>query len=141
MSQAIAFDTYAYVKKLRDAGVDERQAAIQAEALVNLVEDRLTTKQDLAGVESSLRRDIKELDVKIESFRLELKRDIKELDVKIESFRLELKRDIKELDVKIESIRSELKRDIKELEQRMVIKLGSLMVVAVGVVAALVKLL
>ncbi|MBF0131383.1 MAG: DUF1640 domain-containing protein [Magnetococcales bacterium] len=141
MSQAIAFDTYAYVKKLRDAGVDERQAAIQAEALVNLVEDRLTTKQDLAGAESSLRRDIKELDVKIESFRLELKRDIKELDVKIESFRLELKRDIKELDVKIESIRSELKRDIKELEQRMVIKLGSLMVVAVGVVAALVKLL
>jgi len=35
----------------------------------------------------------------------------------------------------------ELKRDIKELEQRMVIKLGSLMVVAVGAVAALVKLL
>ncbi|MBF0627439.1 MAG: hypothetical protein HQL91_04380 [Magnetococcales bacterium] len=40
MSTALAFDTYAYVRKLRDAGVDEDQAAIQAEALVVLVEDR-----------------------------------------------------------------------------------------------------
>ncbi|MBF0604878.1 MAG: hypothetical protein HQL07_14440 [Nitrospirae bacterium] len=163
MSQAIAFDTYTYVKKLRDAGVDERQAAIQAEALVALVEDRLTTKKDLAEVEVTVGVRFKELDVKIESVRSELKRDIKELDakvevrfkeldakvevrfkeldVKIESVRSELKRDIKELDVKIESVRSELKRDIKELEQRMVIKLGSLMFVAVGAVAALVKLL
>ncbi|MBF0111050.1 MAG: hypothetical protein HQL76_17940 [Magnetococcales bacterium] len=127
MTHAIAFDTYTYVKKLRDAGVDERQAAIQAEALVALIEERLATKRDLAQTEAVLRRDIKELDVKIESVRAESKRDI-------ESVRSDLKRDIKELDTKVE-VR------IKELEQRMVIKLGSLMVVAVGVVAAMVKLL
>jgi hypothetical protein len=32
-------------------------------------------------------------------------------------------------------------RDMREMEQRMIIKLGGLMVVAVGVVATLVKLL
>ena len=38
-------------------------------------------------------------------------------------------------------VESNLKRDMRELEQRMVIKLGGLMVLAVGVVATLVKLL
>ncbi|HIJ83663.1 MAG: DUF1640 protein [Magnetococcales bacterium] len=118
MSATIAFDTYAYVKKLRDAGVDELQAGIQAEALVALVEDRLATKQDmftlkrdltaveaslrrdLADVEASLRRDIKEIDAKIETTRAELKRDIKEIDVKAETR-------FRELDAKIETSKAE----------------------------------
>ncbi|HIJ83232.1 MAG: DUF1640 protein [Magnetococcales bacterium] len=94
MNTTIAFDTHAYVKKLRDAGVDERQAEIQAEALVALVEDRLATKQDiftlkrdLADVEANLRRDIKELDVKIEAVRADLKRDM-------EATKLEMRRDV-----------------------------------------------
>ena len=39
------------------------------------------------------------------------------------------------------SVKVELKNDMLLLEQRMTIKLGALMVIAVGVVAALVKLL
>ncbi|MGH8533309.1 MAG: hypothetical protein ACREV1_11465 [Gammaproteobacteria bacterium] len=53
----------------------------------------------------------------------------------------ELKRDIKELEVKIEQIRSDLTRDIKDLEYRMTIKLGAMLVVAVGAMATLAKLL
>ena len=45
-----------------------------------------------------------------------------------------LRRDMNELEVS-------LKRDMREMEQRMTIKLGGLMVVAVGAVATLVKLL
>ena len=69
-------------------------------------------------IESNLatKRDIEEL-------RSELKRDIQEL-------RSELKRDIQEL-------RNEFKRDIKELEQRMIIKLGALIVVTIGIIVAL----
>jgi len=47
---------------------------------------------------------------------------------------LATKRDISEL-------RQELKADFRELELRMTIKLGSMLVVAVGVIAAVVKLL
>ncbi len=48
--------------------------------------------------------------------------------------KLATKQDLKELEAR-------LTRDLKELELRLTIRLGSMMVVAIGVVAALVKLL
>ncbi len=83
MSQTIAFDTLAYAKRLKEVGVPEKQAEVQAEAMVELVEERLATKQDIL----------------------------------------------------------DLKRDMKEMEMRITIRLGALMMAAVGTVAALVKLL
>ena len=53
----------------------------------------------------------------------------------------DLKRDIKELEIKVEKIRSDLARDLKDLEYRMTIKLGTMMVVAVGAMAALTRVL
>ena len=47
---------------------------------------------------------------------------------------LATKRDLKELEVA-------LSRDLKELELRLVIRLGTIVVIAVGIVATLVKLL
>jgi hypothetical protein len=84
---AIAFDTLAYSKKLRLAGVPEAQAEVQAEAMAELVEERLATK-----------------------------RDLKELEDRI-NYRL------------------------TELEYKLTVRLGSMMVVAVSLIAALVKLL
>ncbi|MGH8570886.1 MAG: hypothetical protein ACREXU_23490 [Gammaproteobacteria bacterium] len=52
-----------------------------------------------------------------------------------------LRNEIKQLDVKIEQIRSDLARDLRDLEHRLTIKLGTMMVVAVGAMATLVKLL
>lgn len=98
MSVALTFDTYAYVKRLRDAGVPERQAEVQAEAMVSIIEDRLASKRDLAEVWASLARDMAQ-------------------------------------------IRADLKRDLTEMEYRMTIKLGGLMMAAVTIVAAMVKLL
>ncbi len=54
---------------------------------------------------------------------------------------LATKRDLKELETRLTRDIAEVKRDIRESEQRTIIRLGSMMVVAVGVVAALVKLL
>ena len=62
------------------------------------------------------------------------KRDLKELETT-------LRRDMKELEASTKQDIAEVKRDIRESEQRVIIRLGSMMVVAVGVVAALVKLL
>ena len=72
----IAFDTLAYAKKLKAAGFSDEQAEVQAEALAELIDERLATKQDL-----------------------------------------------------------------KELEYRLIIRLGGMMVIAIGIVATLVKLL
>ncbi len=84
---AITFDTRASIKRLEAAGVSEKQAEVQAQAISGLVNDRLVTNQDLA------------------------------LAIK------------------------ELEHALKELEYRLVIRLGSMMVVAIGIVTALVKLL
>ena len=87
MAHSVVFDTLAYAKKLRGAGFTEQQAEVQAEALAQIIDERLATKQDI----------------------------------------------------------QELRRDIIEMEQRLTykltIRLGTMLVAAVGVVAALVKIL
>ena len=46
-----------------------------------------------------------------------------------------------DLSREIESLRKDMTHEMRALEQRMVIKLGTLMMIAIGVVATLVKLL
>lgn len=120
MPSVIAFDTHAYVKKLRDVGVPEPQAEIQAEAMAALIEDRLATKEELKAVEANLRRDIKELEVN-------LKRDLKELENKLEQR-------LREMDNKLD-------QRLREVEMRMTIRLGTIIAVATTVLAILIKLL
>ncbi len=138
MHAAAAFDTYAYVKKLKDVGVPEDQAAVQVEALTALIADRMASRSDLADVEIALKRDNKELEIA-------LKRDNKELDVKLETrikeLDVKLETRIKELEARVEIRFKELEAQIKELEMRLTIRLGTIMVVGRGVRAALVKIL
>ena len=115
----LAFDTHKYVKRLTAVGMPEKQAEVIAYEQRSLIEDQLATKHDIAEV----KRDIEEL-------RAEIKRDIEEL-------RAEVKRDI-----------AEVKRDLKELEQRLIIRLGGMMIAGFGVmiagfgvIAALIKFL
>lgn len=61
MSNAIAFDTLAYAKKLRQAGFTEAQAEVQAEALASIIDNRLATKEDIIA----LQRDLKELEIRL----------------------------------------------------------------------------
>ena len=53
----------------------------------------------------------------------------------------EVKRDIAEVKRDIEELRAEVKRDIKESEQRLIIRLGGMMIAGFGVIAALIKFL
>ena len=99
-------------QRLKEAGFTEQQAEALADAEAEFIEQNLATKRDIADV----------------------KRDIKELEVT-------LRNEIKQLDVKMEQIRSDLARDLKDLEYRMTMKLGTMMVVAVGAMAALTRVL
>ena len=54
MSEALAFDTLAYAKKLKQAGVPEQQAEMHAEALATIVDEKLATKRDLKELEMRL---------------------------------------------------------------------------------------
>lgn len=61
-NRAIVFDTLRYANKLKAAGVSEKQAEVQAEALAEIIDDKLATKRDLKELENELKRDIKELE-------------------------------------------------------------------------------
>ena len=132
---AIMFDTHAFVKELTEAGMPEPQAEVLARSQALLIDEKLATKEDLKKLELATKRDLKDLELAtkrdLKDLELATKRDLKELEEKI-------KRDLKELEEKIN-------RDLNEMELRLTYKLtlrmGSMMVVAIGVVAALVKLL
>ncbi len=120
---AIAFDTLKFAKRLKEAGFTEQQAEALAAAEADFIEEHLATKRDIAEVLQV----IKQLELATKHDIAELNRDLKELEVS-------LKRDIKELE-------TNLARDLKGLEYRMTIKLGAMLVVTVGAMAALVKIL
>lgn len=64
MTTAI-FDTLAFTKKLKAAGVPEAQAEVQAEAIAELIDQKLATKQDIHRLETSLKRDIQDMSNKL----------------------------------------------------------------------------
>ena len=62
---AIMFDTHAFVKELTEAGMPERQAEVLARSQATLIDEKLATKQDLDALESRLKRDMKELELRL----------------------------------------------------------------------------
>jgi len=94
---AVTFDTLKFARRLQAAGMDQRLAEEQAEALAEALEvnrQALATKADMAD----LRKDMQRME-------------------------------------------ADLRKDVQRMEQRLTIKLGAMLVVAVGAVATLVKLL
>lgn len=59
------FDTLMYSKKLKHAGFTEEQAEIQAEAIKELIDDKLATKHDLKQTEERLTNKINEMSYKL----------------------------------------------------------------------------
>ena len=138
---AIAFDTLKYSKRLKDAGVPDKQAEAEVEALAEALEVNLKdlpTKDDLTRETGLLRRDLKELESS-------LKRDIKELEGSqkrdLKELETSLKHDLTESESRLKHENELMRLEMRDIERRMTIKLGGLMVVAVGAVATLVKLL
>ena len=125
------FDTHALVKELTQVGMPEQQAEVLARSQAALIDEKLATKVDLKKLELATKRDLKELEQAT-------KRDFKELEQAT-------KRNFKELEQAtkrdLKGLEQATKRDLKELELRLILRLGSIMVVAVGAVTALVRLL
>ena len=68
MSEAIAFDTHRFVKRLTESGFTERQAETLADEHIALLNANLATKTDI----ESLKVDIESLKVDIESLKVEM---------------------------------------------------------------------
>jgi len=121
--KAANFDSLTYANRLKAAGMDGGLAEVQASVMTEVIQDHfhtLSTKQELQQVGQDLR---KEMNLMGQDLR-------KEMNLMGQDLRKEM-----------QLLRLEVQKDMQLLEQRMVIKLGSLMVLAIGVVATVVRLL
>jgi predicted nuclease with TOPRIM domain len=119
---AIAIDTLAYARRLREAGFTEQQAEGQAEALAAAMTDTLATKVDLQAL--ATKDDLREMEARLEA-RLETRFDAR-LDARLSELerRIDLRMDAR----------------LADLERRMTMRLGGIMVAGIGFMSALAKL-
>lgn len=133
---SIMFDTHIFVKKLISVGFSEIQAEALAEEQGKLIEDKLATKQDVW----LLREDMEAFKIairqEIENFKIELRQEM-------ESFKVELRQEMesfkKDIHHELTSFKQEFSHSMKELELRMTIKLGSMLVIALGIFTTIIK--
>ena len=117
---SVAFDTLRAARKLRDeGGFDERQAAILVDTFAEGMTETLATKADLEKTEASLRADL-------EKTEAALRGDLEKSETSLRS--------------DLEKTEERLEGKMRELEQRMTIRLGAMMVAAVALIVALIKL-
>jgi len=112
---AIALDTLAYAKRLREAGFSELQAEGQAQALAAAMSDSLATKQDL-----------KELEIRIDA-------RFASVDLRFSSLE-------RQVDLRLSELTARFDGRLADLERRMTLRLGGVMVAGIGVISVLVRL-
>ncbi|MEF3366045.1 hypothetical protein V3H18_05795 [Methylocystis sp. 9N] len=66
-SSALTFDRLAYVDRLRNGGIEEGQVRAHAEALDAALKDSVATRNDLDEVGRDLRREIREVETRLEA--------------------------------------------------------------------------
>ena len=108
MTEAIAFDTHRFVRRLTDSGFTEKQAETLAEEYVSLLNSNLATKADIAATRADIaatRADIvktaAELEARIEATKAEL-------EARIEATNAELAKTEVRLEARIEAIKADL---------------------------------
>ena len=138
MTEAIAFDSHRFVKRLTESGFSEKQAETLAEEHVALLNANLATKADIETLRQGTKADIEALrqgtKADIEALRQETKAGIEtlrqETKAGIETLRQETKADLAKVEARIEAVKADLLKWM----------LGA-MIAQGGLVVALVKLL
>ena len=110
--KAANFDSLTYANRLKAAGMDGGLAEVQASVMTEVIQDHFHT--------------------------LSTKQELQQVG---QDLRKEMNLMGQDLRKEMQLLRLEVQKDMQLFEQRMVIKLGSLMVLAIGVVATVVKLL
>ena len=149
---AVTFDTLKFANQLKTAGVPVTHAEAEAKALSEIFETNLgelATKEDLHHEIDGLRHEVKELETGLRQEIGDLRHEMKELETGLrhEMGNLEtgLRHEMGNLEIGLRHEISDLRKDIdtklEKLELRMTIKLGSIVVVALGAFTVIFKFL
>ena len=117
------FDSLGYVRRLEDVGVERRVAEAQADLVRDYILAEVATKED------------------IDRLRSEVASDHRRLEDRLDALERGLDRRFLGVDGKLEGMEQRYDGKLEALEQRMTIKLGGMLIVAVGALLALERLL
>ena len=140
---SVAFDTLRAARRLRDeGGFEEKQAAILVDIFAQAMAESLATKEDLEKTETALRSDLEKTET---ALRSDLEKTETALRSDLEKTETALRSDLEKTETALRSdmgtMESALRSDLEKLEQRMTIRLGTMMVAGFAIVVALLKLL
>lgn len=155
---AVMIDTLAYARRLRDAGVAEREAEAHAEALAAAMTDSIATKQDLRELDSRLALRFEHVDARFERIEERFER-IEErferiderfarmderfaaleqhVDTRLEEFEKRMDLRFREQDRFWDS---RFAAGLADLERRMTTRLGGMMAAGIAIIAALIRI-
>ena len=113
----------------KEANVSDAKAIAAATSIPN--KEGLATKEDLLMVRSDLKEDISNV-------RIEFKDELNNVRIEFKDELNNVRSDLKE---DINNVRAELKQGLLKLENKIILWMGSMLVVAVSVLATLMKVL
>ncbi|HTV45852.1 MAG TPA: hypothetical protein VMF05_11080 [Stellaceae bacterium] len=127
----VPFDTLRLARRLEGAGFPAQQAGDTAEALAEAMSGaELATGRDIAEVRTELKSEIAAVRAEIATLRSEFKAEIAAVRAEIATLRNEFKAEIAAVRAEIELLRRDL-----------TIRLGSMLIVAVGIILAAIRYL
>jgi hypothetical protein len=149
---AFAFDTLAYVRRLRDGGIPAQAAEVHADAAREFIMTEVATRSDLEVLrreletsfshrfdllEASISSNVERLEASISSNVQRLEASISSNVQRLEASDTSLREDMKEGFL---SVRRDMASALKNVEDRMTVKMGFMFATAIGILAAIIKL-
>jgi predicted nucleic acid-binding Zn-ribbon protein len=146
---AYIFDSLGYAKRLRDGGVPQAQAEAHAEAARDFIMTELATKTDLLATKQELQTDLRALQTELRTrvSETEFRSAISDLQTEFRSATSELQTEFRRDITELRETTGELRNNITELRSaletqnlRLTVRLGVMLVVAIGALATVMKL-
>ena len=143
--KTMRLDTLSYANRLKSAGMASALAEEQAMVMSEVLDSNLSplaTRTELQSMEKALRGEIQAVEI---ALRGEIQNVEKTLRSEIQTVEKTLRGEIQALEktlrTEIKTLDHNINQELLLLEQRMVIKLGGMMVLSLGVLTTLTKLI
>jgi hypothetical protein len=138
----VTFDTLGYARRLRGAGLTDEQAEVHAEALATALGEVLVTKQDLRDL--ATKDDLHRLEI---ATKQEFAAVRQEMSSEFAAVRQEMSSEFAAVRQELAAVREEnrgefavVRQEMRALELRMTFRMGALISIGIGALAALIKL-
>lgn len=130
-------DTLMYFKKLEAAGFTRKQAETTVEIMSDYISGNFATREDIKDVRGDMKAEFADLRADMNAEFADVRADMK---AEFAAVRSEMASGFADVKAEFAAVRAEVRADMLSLENRLTLRLGGMLFVAVGALAALIKL-